>query len=292
MRIDLFVIDGQNDFCDPNGALHVLNADVEAQNIADMLERLEDSNSRFGHKIAKIHATLDSHHRLDGAHNIAWKDGSTGQIAPPFTIVSHQDILDQKFVPSFNMGVWEGQAITSLEWARKYTKALEDYGRNPLCLWPPHCEIGKPGQNVYRVLSDAYDKWCDVTKGWINWISKGQWVWTEHYSAIKADVPDPTRSETQLNAAVVNDAANADMILWTGWAGNFCLKWTARDAVNMFGDKDNEFVKKSVFLTDACAPVTHPDTAVNDMFIKDREDFLQEMEDRGATLTTTSQVLT
>ena len=172
MRVDLFIIDGQNDFCDPSGALYVQNADKEAQLIANMIERLADNNLRSGHKISKIHATLDSHHYLDGAHNIAWKDGNTGQQVPPFTIVSHQDVVDQKYVPSFAMGVWEGQPVTSFEWAKKYTKALEDYGRNPLCLWPPHCLIGDNGQCVYPVLSEVYKKWCDTTKGWINWITK------------------------------------------------------------------------------------------------------------------------
>lgn len=292
MRIDLFIIDGQNDFCDPNGSLYVQNADKEVQKIADMLARLADPNISTGHKISKIHATLDSHHRLDGAHNISWKDGTTGKEVPPFTIVSHQDILDQKYIPAFYMGVWEGKVIPSLEWAKNYTKALEDYGRNPLCLWPPHCEIGTPGQCIHPVLNKAYNNWCDITKGWINFITKGSWVWTEHYSAIKADVPDPTRPETQLNAAVVNDAANADIVLWGGWASSHCLRWTAKDAVDMFGKKDNEFVKKSVFLTDVAAHVVSPDQSLTDLFIQWKEEFFQEMKDRGATLTTTTKFLT
>ena len=86
-------------------------------------------------------------------HNTAWKNGDTGQVADPFTIVSHQDVVDQKYVPSFGMGVWEGQPVTSLEWAKKYTKALEDYGRSQLCLWPPHCLIGDWG-NRYDNKND------------------------------------------------------------------------------------------------------------------------------------------
>ena len=189
------------------------------------------------------------------------------------------------------MGVWEGQPVTSFEWAKKYTKALEDRGRNPLCLWPPHCLIGDWGQLVYPILSESYKRWCDTTNGWINWISKGQWVWTEHYSAIVADVPDPTRQETQLNANVVNDAANADMILWAGWAGSHCLKWTAQDAVDMFGEKDNEFVKKSVFFTDTSAPVVSPDINATNLFAQWRTEFLDEMDNRGATITTTDKFL-
>ena len=39
MRVDLFVIDGQNDFCDPNsGALFVQEADKEAQQVPPSYE--------------------------------------------------------------------------------------------------------------------------------------------------------------------------------------------------------------------------------------------------------------
>jgi nicotinamidase-related amidase len=316
MRVDLFVIDGQNDFCaagtEPDdfpwpmggkrqGSLYVQDADKEAVLVADMLDRLADPAVQGGHKINKIHATLDSHHKKDGAHHTVWKNGQTGQVADPFTIVSHQDVLDQKFVPTFALGVFDGQVMTALDWAKKYTKALEENGRNPLCLWPPHCEIGKWGSQVYQPLADAYDRWCDSTNSWIDFITKGAWAWSEHYSAMKADVPDPSRSETQMNAGVVNDAMSADIIVWAGWAGSHCTRWTAKDAVenfdprddkgNVVPDPDNAFVKKSVFLEDACAPVVSPDPAATKMFAEWREEFLNDMSKRGATISNTKKFL-
>jgi len=311
-RLDLIVIDGQNDFLadgtEPDnwswpeggkqrGALCVEGANKEANWVAEMIDRLKFDNG--GSKIKKIHATLDSHHRLDGSHNISWKNGNTGQIADPFTIISHDDVLAQRFVPIFQLGVWEGQAVPALEWAKKYTKALEDRGRNPLCLWPPHCQIGTWGQNVYKPLMDAYNRWCDLTGGWINWVSKGQWVWTEHYSAIIADVPDSTRMETQMNAGLVNDVASADIILWTGWAGSHCQRWTAKDAVDYFepGDDEkakgakNEFVAKSVFCEDAAAPVVSPDPGATALFQQWKDEFLHEMASRGAKITNTKDFL-
>ena len=49
MRVDLFVIDGQNDFCDNNGSLYVEGAGEEAKLVADMIDRLENKKSQFGH---------------------------------------------------------------------------------------------------------------------------------------------------------------------------------------------------------------------------------------------------
>lgn len=301
-RIDLFVIDGQNDFLasgtEPNdwpwpaggrrrGALFVENADKEGVLVANMIERLP-------RQINKIHASLDSHHHNDGSHNTAWK-GPDGKNPPPFTIVTHEDVKNQKWVPRFAIGVFDGKAMPSYQWALKYTESLEKSGRSLLCLWPPHCEIGTWGQNIYHPLQKAYDKWCEANNGWIDFISKGHWVFTEHYSALRADVPDATRPETQMNTSVIEDAANADIILWTGWAGSHCLRWTALDAVNFFGAGSNDFIRKSVFFEDASAAVGDIPNPKNipgiPKFSEWRKEFLAEVKARGATITTTTEFL-
>lgn len=302
-RVDLFVVDGLNDFCangtEPldwpwpsggrrRGSLFVEGADKEAVLVADMIKRLKDAKLPSGHKIAKMHVMIDSHHRNDGSHNVAWKDAN-GQSPGPFTVVMHADVVTQKYVPRFGIGIWEGKPIPSYQWALKYTEALEKKGRSPLCLWPVHCEIGTWGQNIYHPLMEAYNDWCAATSQWINFISKGQWPWTEHYSGLMADVPDPTRPETQLNVPVIQDASEADIIAWTGWAGSHCLRWTALDAINHFGSGSNEFIKKSVFFTDASAAVPNPPGGPD--FASWRREFLDEVDKRGATITTTDKFL-
>jgi nicotinamidase/pyrazinamidase len=304
-RVDLFVIDGENDFCasgsEPldwpwpvggrrRGSLFVEGADQEAVGVAAMIDRLKEPNSKMGHKIHKIHATLDSHHRNDGSHNISWKDAS-GNSPPPFTIISHQDVKDQKYVPRFPIGVWHGKVIPSYQWALHYTEALQTQGRSPLCAWPVHCEIGTWGSNVYKPLMQAYDSWCATTGSWIDWITKGQWPFSEHYSAMQADVPDSTRPETQMNAGVVKDAMGADIIAWAGWAGSHCLRWTALDAANFFGSTGpNELLKKSVFFSDASAAV--PDIVGAPFKFSDwRKEFLDEVANRGAKVMKTTEFL-
>jgi nicotinamidase/pyrazinamidase len=302
-RVDLFVIDGQNDFCasgnEPKdypmpaggkhrpGALCVSGADEEAQAVAQMIDELESPKSPSRHLISKIHATLDSHHRNDCAHNTVWRDAN-GNVVPPFTIISHDDIKAHKYRPALALGFWEGKAISAMDWALRYTKSLADRGRNPLCLWPPHCEIQGWGASIYYPLQEAYQRWATTTHGWVDYITKGQWPFTEHYSAMVADVPDSTRPETQMNAAVVNDAFGADLIVWCGWAGSHCLKWTALDAVDNFEPSDaekatgkkNDFLAKSVFLEDASAAVPNPPGGPD--FGQWRLDFLEEVKRRGA----------
>lgn len=307
-RVDLFVIDGQNDFCasgnEPDGwpwpaggrragALSVGGADEEAKRLAAMIDQLADGRK---HRISKIHATLDCHHVNDCAHNAAWRDQS-GNVVPAFTIISYDDVKAHKYIPAFAMGVWEGKPVSAYEWALKYTKALADLGRNPLCLWPQHCLIQSWGCSVYHPLQQAYDNWAAATGGWIDFITKGQWPFTEHYSPFIADVPDPTRPETQMNAQVVNDASGADIIVWSGWAGSHCLKWAGLDAVNYFEPSDedkkkgkkNEFIAKSIFLSDASAAVPNPPGGPD--FGQWRLDFLDEVANRGARVMTIDQLI-
>lgn len=301
-RVDLVIIDGQNDFLakgnEPEnwpwphggrrqGALYVKGADKEAVLVANMIKKGLDI-------WAKIHASLDGHDKKDGSHNVSWND-RFGNIVDPFVIVSLDDVKALTYTPNFRFGVWEGKAVTAREWALKYTEALAELGRAPLCLWPVHCKKGTWGANIYHPLDEAYDAWCDHTGAWIDFISKGGWPWTEHYSALIADVPDPTVPSTQMNTKVVTDVAGAKRVVWCGWAGSHCTAWTAKDAVNFFEPSDedkkngakNEFVKKSIFLEDACAPV--PNIPGVD-FEKDRRDFLDEMQSRGAVISTTTEV--
>lgn len=291
----LVVIDGENDFCasgnEPDsfptpaggkrpGALYVTGADQEAVIVADMIDEVEFDT---------VTATLDAHHPNDCAHHTSYRD-QNGNDPAPFTIVSHDDVLHHRYVPRFKYGVWEGKTISSYDWALKYTKALADRGRNPLCLWPEHCLIQSWGACVYHPLQEAYNRWAKRNGTWVNYVTKGQWPFTEHYSAIIADVPDGTRPETNLNADMINYVARSKHIVWTGWAGSHCLKWTALDAVNYFEPSDdqkkkgkkNEFIAKSIFLDDASGPVRHPDPTVDAMFVQWRSDFLNEVSNRGA----------
>lgn len=291
-RVDLFVIDGQVDFLDPQGALCVAGADKEAVVLADMIKSLKTSN---GHALSFIHETLDSHNLMDIAHNVAWK-GSDGRCPNPFTIVSPEDVETQKWVPRLQ-GIFlndKGERLNSWEYAKYYTRSLQKRGRNPLCLWPPHCLIGTPGSCVYGVLNEAYDDWCMATGRQIDFVTKGVNPATEHYSAIEADVPYYGDNSTRLNVPLIESADRAELIGWAGWAGSHCEKWTGTDAVNHFtedppGSGSNAFLRKSVFITDCCAPVVSPDPGMTAMFAKWRTDFLAEMERRGAKLATTAQ---
>ena len=260
-RTELIIVDPQIDFCDPNGALSVAGADKDMERLAVMIDKI-------GKTISQIHVTLDSHHLLHVANPLYWKD-KDGNHPDPFTIITLQDVKDSKW------GTFLPQCRQS---ALNYLEQLEKSGRYPLCIWPPHCLIGSPGHAVFPVLYDALCRW-ESSKPWvINFVSKGSNVNTEHYSAVKAEVPDPNDPTTQINSRLINILENADTLLISGEAGSHCVANTVRDIANAF--KNDDCIKKMVLLEDSTSPVTGFENLQND--------FIEEMKYRGVKISKTT----
>lgn len=263
MQVELLIIDPQIDFCRPAGALYVAGADQDMVRLAQMVRRLTP-------KLGDIHVTLDSHHFVDIAHPVFWKNGSGGHPAP-FTIITAQDVETGRWTPT-QSGACH-RAVT-------YVQALEKHGRYPLCIWPPHCLIGSPGHAVVPELFEAMQEW-EKRFALVDYVTKGSNIWTEHYSAVQADVPDPADPSTQINTALIQTLMKADLVAVAGEASSHCLANTVRDVANNFGD--DRLVSKIVLLQDATSPVTG--------FEAFQKDFLHEMTSRGMKLSTTRDFL-
>jgi nicotinamidase-related amidase len=175
---------------------------------------------------------------MDVAHPAWWKD-SNGNNPNPFTIITAQDVKD---------GVWTPTIPALRGRMCEYTEELEKGGRYPLCIWPPHCLIGSEGGTVVPELQQAFYEWETTMGGSVNFVSKGSNPFTEHYGALRAEVPDPTDFSTQTNTKLVEVLEEADMVAIAGEAGSHCLANTVRDIANEFQDPNT--VKKLVLLTE------------------------------------------
>ena len=262
-RIELLVIDPQVDFCDPHGALYVPGAEKDMGRLAAMIKRLKS-------KIDDIHVTLDSHHTIHIAHPIFWKD-SRGNHPPVFTSISRADVEN---------GVWTTTVPSLYRRALDYVRKLEENGRYELTIWNPHCLIGSPGHAVLPELFRAFQEW-EQRFAFVDYVTKGSNILTEHYSAVKADVPDPSDAATQMNTRLVETLQNADLVAVAGEARTHCLANTVRDVANNFGD--DSFISKLVLLTDASSDIPG--------FESHGEALIREMTARGMQLSTTTEFL-
>jgi nicotinamidase-related amidase len=262
--IHLLIIDGQVDFCDPAGALYVKGADQDMIRLAAMIDRL-------GGKIDDIHVTLDSHHDYHIAHPLFWKD-TAGNHPAPFTLISADEVKNGKWIPA--LPSWQRRAVD-------YVESLQKNNRYQLCIWPEHCLIGSPGACIYPPLFASLRKWVRSNIGAFNPVTKGSNFYTEHYSAVVADVPDSQDPSTQLNTDFIKTLMEADILLVAGEARNFCLANTVRDVANGFND--DSYIKKMYLITDATSDVP----GFGDL----GDNFVRDMSLKGMNLTTTDTFL-
>ncbi|KKL58350.1 hypothetical protein LCGC14_2226240, partial [marine sediment metagenome] len=248
-RVELIIIDPQKDFCDPAGSLFVPKADTDMANVAELIRRMDK-------ELWDIHVTLDTHHNVDIAHPIFWVD-SKGNHPDPFTIITSTDFKDGVWMttnPVYrNRDTLEKVGVNRDGGAEEYLKSLEDNGRYLLCIWLPHCLIGTEGHNVTEPLRTVLANWEVEHFAMVDYITKGSNFWTEHYSAVQADVPDSQDTGTHLNTRLIETLEEADIILIAGEALSHCVANTIMDIANKFG-KNN--TRKFVLLEDASSSVT------------------------------------
>jgi len=266
LKVHLVCIDDQNDFTNPNGALFVKGADENIKRIARMVERLQD-------KLSDITLTMDSHHKVDISHPM-WFMDSNGNPPPPYTVISPEDL---------ETGKWTTRKLGAKERTLKYLKALRATGRYPHTIWPEHCIIGDEGHNIAPVISAAVHGWEEKRYAMSEVLTKGSNPWTEHFSAVKAEVPDPNDPSTQINQNFIQAAMDCDIMLWGGEALSHCLANTFRDTVDNFPDPS--FYGKMVILTDATSPVDFP------IFHQYADTFLKDMKAKGVKTSTTTDIL-
>ncbi len=267
LKAHLVIIDPQNDFCRVDGALSVPNAEKDMDRLALLIKRLKN-------KLYDIHVTMDSHHPFHVAHPIAWV-GTDGKNPPIFTMISAQDVVSGKWRAS--------NPVFQKAWT-EYVRALERNGRYVLIIWPPHCLIGSPGHNIYPSVWEELSDWEVTHPGNIvDYITKGSNYSTEHYSAIQADVPDPSDPSTSLDmspSGIIANLPKADIIGLAGEALDFCMANTITDIANNFGEEN---IKKLVLLKD-CTSSIYPGG-------EKETKFLTEMTARGMRVMNSDEFL-
>ncbi len=262
-RLELFVIDPQNDFCHPEGSLSVPGAAADMDRLARLVDRLRG-------RLDGVHVSLDGHHRMDISQPLWWLDRE-GRAPAAFTRIEPDAV---------RAGDFSTADPRSLERSLAYLDALEARGRYPHVIWPYHCLIGDAGQAIWPRLAEALHAWEErflVPE----FVHKGANPWTEHFSAVEAEVPDAEDPATQTNSALVAALEQADTILLAGEALSHCLGNTARDLARHFSRRDS--LRKLVLLTDASSPVPG--------FEREAQELVRELCAQGMRTATTRSVL-
>lgn len=260
-KLSLFIVDPQNDFCDPGGSLCIKGAAEDMLRLSDLVRRLK-------YRWDRIHVTLDTHHLVDVAHPIFWRDPK-GNAPAPFTIITVEDL---------EKGRWSPADPSLKDRMLGYARALDASGRYPLCVWPPHCLIGSWGHNVFEPLRKALLEW-EEGYAMVEYVQKGANPYTEHYSVVQAEVPDQADPSTLPNRRLIEAMTEADTVVIAGEALSHCLANTVRDlAKHVRADA----VKKWVLLRDTSSAVPG--------FEREAEAFLDEVNRLGIQVTESTEL--
>jgi len=274
----LLVIDPQNDFCDLPAAyldtdartgaplapaLPVAGAHADMQRLAGLIDTAGDL-------IDAITVTLDSHQHIDIAHPTFWQHADGSAVAP-FTTITAAQLRDGAFRP---------RRADALPRAQAYADELEARGRYTLMVWPVHCEIGTWGHNVHADLRAAYNRWEERQLRSVVKVSKGENPWTEHYSAVQAEVPLSDDDSTHLKRGLIESLDRAGLLLIAGEASSHCVRATTEHIVaHLPGGRP----ERIVLLTDCMSPVAGFEANV--------AEFLDDMQRRGVRLATSAEAL-
>lgn len=268
-KVQLLIIDPQNDFCDIPVAGQPADPFNAARNLAPALpvtgadqdmKRLAAFVDRVGDTLCAIHVTLDSHNPVDIAHPTWWTNDK-GQAPAPFTVITAKDVA---------AGLWRSRNALLQERSRQYVEQLDAARRYALVVWPEHCLIGHWGHNMHAAVAQSLNAWARNQLAVVNYVTKGANPFTEHYSAVQAEVPDPSDPGTQLNSNLIRTLSDADVVIVAGEALSHCVANTVRDIASNVGE-DN--IRKLVLLTDCCSSVGG--------FEQLGADFVDEMRARG-----------
>ena len=209
----LLIIDMQNDFCHPQGTLFVPGAEEDVHRVAAFIHK----NSEF---IDQIVMTQDNHHPLDIAHPGFWRNAQ-GDQPQPFSQLTAEEVENGSWQPRM-----EPQKVFT------YLKALYEKQEYPHTIWPEHCLIGSWGAAIKDELMHAVASWARQGK-YYQMVTKGRYPFSEHFGALRANIPDPQVPETEMNQPLVQTLKAYEHVYIAGEAKSHCVANTLKQLLDL-----------------------------------------------------------
>lgn len=258
MKTLLLVIDMQNDFCRPDGALYVPGAGADVRRLGTFMRAFQE-------RMDAIWLTRDEHQIMDIAHPAFWRD-EEGNFPPPFTAITYAEVVEGKWIP------WTGKDEVT-----DYLKKLEEAEEYNHTVWPEHCIQGSMGAALVSEVMESVKEWARQGK-YFRVLSKGLHPLTEHFGAFRAGVPRADAPETALNRTLIGELNTFDVIWVAGEAQSHCVA----DSVKQLLDFP-EIVRKLVILEDCMSPVSGYEKLAIPVF--------EAAAGKGAVFTTTIKLM-
>lgn len=238
-NVHLLIIDMQVDFCHKEGSLYVPGAEDDVRRLIEFI--FSNAGS-----VTDITCTLDSHLPYQIFHPAWWADAE-GNHPAPLTIVSADDVDNGRWRP-----------LVMPEHSRAYVHRLETEAKKQLTIWPYHVPIGGMGNALDPELWSTVMWHSLARKTQPTWLVKGRVPQSEHYSAIRPEIPVPDHPQGGKHRPLLETLAESDAVFVAGEAQSHCVLETMEDIVTEFGDRP-QILQKFYVLKDCMSPVVHPE---------------------------------
>lgn len=233
----LLIIDAQYDFCNPDGALYVQDAENDIKRLSVFITK----NARH---LNHICLTLDNHPLNDISHPSFWKDNH-GNPPAPFTQITLKEVEEEKWIPNFNPNQ-----------VKEYLTALELQGEFPHIIWNPHCLIGSKGAAIDETLFKALEYWIKTNtenneNKQYQTVTKGTYPLTEHFGIFQAQIPVEDQPETQLNQSLLDSLNQYKNLYLAGQAKSHCVATSLKQIM----DYAPQLAQKVIVLEDCMSDI-------------------------------------
>ena len=230
MKTLLFVVDMQNDFCQPTGSLYSPGAKEDTERLSRLIRKRKDD-------IDKIILTADEHHVMDIAHPAYWKN-ARGEHPAPYTTISWWEVLSGEWIPF-------GDKDEVIDYLRRVIET----GEFQHTIWPEHCLHGSEGAAIVPVLMEAVTFWAREGK-YYQVVEKGLNPSTEFFGAFRANVPLANAPETLFDMKLKEQLELYDVIWLAGEARSHCVASTLKQLLDY-----PDIVRKIMILEDCMSNI-------------------------------------
>lgn len=243
MKKALFLIDVQNDFCVtsdvakrlniPEGTLAVTGAWEDGERIAEFIRKTD---------FHTIVLTQDTHHVINISHPSFWAD-KNGNAPGVFTQITLDDVHKGIWIPQFN----PVEAI-------KYIENLHTNGEFTHTIWPEHCIAGSQGAAIVEPVMKAVKEWAAKYRKFHVMVQKGEHPMTEHFGALRANVPIASAPATMTNQRLIQTLMQNDIVYLAGEARSHCTANTLKQLMT----EASPLLSKIIVLEDCMSDVFNP----------------------------------
>lgn len=238
MKNCVLIIDAQNDFCNPNGALYVKGAEKDMQRLTKFL----NNNSK---NISRLVFTKDMHPEYNISIPEWFKRKDNDNIPMPFTsLILNGEYYCGKYL-SRSVGGYIVSNPEVTDRTHQYVKWLNDQNLKHF-IWPKHCIAGTSGSEIVEELKTVHIE-SEI-------YNKGTNPLTHPFSAITDAEPSTTDCKQLININLIRFLGNFDNIFMAGEARNFCVLETMKDLL-INSTYPYDMAKKIVIIEDCMSDV-------------------------------------